>query len=301
MKSISQIAEPKVWSDLVYQTAIGKTKGTFDLVNSNAAAVRIEKADAASILGFYIAYAQLVSTDAENLANLFLQVTNKGLGISEEEIIIPRGGNDADANNEYTPVKTVFIPWKAPTGKSLFNTEFIFKVAPSVINTGGFDVVVAVCYSDQEPDSLFQMELLSQMHGRISGGKPAADAAKAHAAAGGAVALTAIVVEAGAIRLRGIFAGINPNGITAGDPICGFMEFLAPGVKDFSPQLWPLSISWNAALGTVAESAAYSADGRIYPTRFPLTGARLTINVNSTTITAQGTAPDTTQAVLYDR
>lgn len=298
---MSQAMEPKVWSDLVYDSAIGKTAGTFDRVNSNAEAVRIEKNRAQSIIGFYVAYGQLVTTDAENLANLILQVTNKGLGISEEEFVIPRGGNDADANNEYTFVKTYFIPFKTDPSKSLFNTEFIFKVAPSVTNTGGFDVIVSVVYSDTEPDSLFAMELLAQMHGRVNGGAKNVNAAEAHGTGGGAVALNAIVVEAGAIRLRGIFAGINPNGITAGDPIVGFMEFTAPGIDDFSPQLWPLSISWNAALGTVAESAAYSADGRYYPTRFPLTGARLTINVSSTLVTAAGAAPDTTQAVAYDR
>ena len=299
---MSQVQGQKVWSDLVYDNgAIAKTKGTFDKINTNAEAVRIEKNNAKSVIGFLVAYAQLVTTDAENLANLILQVTNKGLGISEEEIVIPRGGNDADANNEYTPVETVFVPFKAPVGKSLFNTEFNFKAAPSVTNTGGFDVVIAVLYSDAEPDSFFAMELLAQMHGRVGGGAFNADAAKAHAAAAGAVALSSIIVQAGATMLRAIFAGINPNGITAGDPICGFMEYTAPGIDDFSPQLWPLSISWNAALGTVAESAALSAKGRFYTTRFPLTGARLTINVSSTLLTVAATAPDTTQGVLYDR
>lgn len=292
----------KVWCDVVHGTLIAKTKGTFNAIETNAKSVVISKPDAKSILGFLVAYAQGVTTDAENLADLLIQVNSKSLGISQEVLPVLGGGNDADANNEYTPVVTRFIPFKLKPGfaAKLFNSAITFKAAPSVTNTGGFEVCVGVVYSDAEPDSIFAMELLAQLHGRITGGDVQSDAAEAFAAAATAVTLTALTIPAGNSRVRAVGAKINPNGVTAGDPICGFFEFLAPGITDYSPQRWPLPISWNAALGTVAESAAISALGRMYPTRFGLPNAEITVQVQATITIVAATAPDTTQAILYE-
>ncbi|MEE9374583.1 MAG: hypothetical protein V3V00_16120 [Saprospiraceae bacterium] len=289
----------KVWSDLVYDSAIAKTKDTFDKVNSNAAEIKIEKPDAEAILGFLIGYCATKLTDAENLPDLILQLSSKALGISEEEIVIPGGGNDADANTDYTPIVTAFYPFRAPLGKKLFNAALSFKATPSVTSTEGLDVLIATLYSNQEPDAEFALELLAQRPSRVDGGAAKADAAKAHAAAGGSVSLTSLPIPTGVKELRGILTKINPNGITADDPISGFMEFQCTGIPDFSPQRWPLSVFFNPVLGTVAEGIQLGGKGRTFPTRFPMTGAAVTITVQSTLLVAAGTAPDTTQAVAY--
>jgi hypothetical protein len=293
----------KVWSDLVYKTAIAKTKGTFDAINSNQNSVIIRKKDAITIIGFLIGYCASKLTDAENIPDLFVRINNKALGISNEIVAVLNGGPDADANTDYTPMITAFVPFKirpdVPREK-VFNSAFTFEASPSITSTEGLDVVVAVLHANGEPDMAFVMELLAQMHGRVTGGDAQGDAAKAHGTGGAAVTLTSLSIPAGTKQLRALGAAINPNGITATDPISGFMEFIAPGIPDFSPQLWPLSKFQNPALGTVADSSVATGRGRLWPTRFPLTGAEVTITVQSTLIVAAGTAPDTTQTVLYE-
>lgn len=291
----------KVWCDSVYGTLIAKTKGTFDAVATNASNVIISKRDAESLLGFLVTYAMGVTTDAENMPDLFIEINSKALGISNEVICIPAGGNDADANNEYTPMITQFVPFKLKPGfaDKLFNATISFKASPSITNTGGIEVGIGVIYADAEPDLQFAMELMAQMVGRVTGGDAKGDAALAHTGAAFST-LTSLTIPAGTSVLRGLLGKINPNGITAGDPVMGLIEFIAPGISDFSPQLWPLCIAWNAALGTVAESASYSAPGRYYPTRFPLPGAEVTVQAKTIISISAATAPDTTQALLYE-
>lgn len=294
--------EPKVWSDLVHDTAIGKTKGTFDAVNGNQASVVISKPDAKSILGFMIGYCLTAMTDAENVPDLHVKINSKALGISDEIIEIANGGSDADANCDYSPMVTKFVPFKVKEAfwDKIKSASISFSVSGSVSSTGGLDVVIAVIHSDQEPDSMFAMELLAQLHSRISGGDAKSDAALAHAAGGTAVTCTALTIPAGTSRLRALLGKIIPNGITAGDPVSGFIEFIASGIPDFSPQLWPLCIFFNPALGTVAESSPHTSPGRYYPTRFPLTGSEVTVTVKTTCLVTQGTAPDVSQALAYE-
>ena len=78
------------------------------------------------------------------------------------------------------------------------------------------------------------------------------------------------------------------------------MEFIAPGIPDFSPQKWPLPKFQSAAIGTVASSSEGGGTGRYWTTRFPLTGSEVTVQVQSTVLVTQSTAPDTTQALLYE-
>lgn len=292
----------KVWSDLVFKDAIAKTKGTFDAINTNQASVIIAKRDAVSILGFIVGYAMSVTTDAENIPDLFVEVNSKALGISNEIIVCALGGNDGDANNESTPMRTKFIPFKIKPGfeSKLFNASITFKAAPSVSNTGGLSVVVAVVYSNQEPDAIFWNELMAQKPGRVTGGDADGDAAKAHATAGGAVNLTALQIPSGTKTLRSLLGKFNINGITAAKVKSGFFEFIASGISDFSPQLWPLPIFWNAVLGTVADMPALSGEAEPWPTRFPLPGSEVTVQVQSTLVIAATTAPDTTQYVGYE-
>lgn len=292
----------KVWSDLVFDDAIAKTKGTFDAVNTNQDGVIVSKRDATSLLGFIIGYAMSVVTDAENIPDLFVEVTNKALGIVQAIVPVALGGNDSDANTPATPMKTKFIPFKMKPefANKLFNSTFTFRAAPSVSNTGGLSVVISVVYANQEPDANFQMELLAMQHGRISDGDANGDAAKAHGTAGGAVTLTALKIPSGTFQLRAILAKINVNGITASKVKSGFMEFIAAGITDFSPQLWPLAVFWNGALGTVADEPGFSGDAKPWPTRFPLPGSEVTVTVQSTLVIAATTAPDTTQAILFE-
>lgn len=291
----------KVWSDLVYDTAIAKTGGTFDAINSNQSQVKIANPTAKSILGFLVNYAQTVATDAEVTPDLILRVTSKALGISSQDIIIGAGSNDQDAVSKYTPRVTRFVPFRNPSGiNTIFNADISFEASASVTNTGGLDVVVAVVYSDAEPDGQFAMELMAQLHKRVTGGAYAVDAAKAHGTGGSAVTLSSISIPTGATQLCGLYAKILPNGISAGDPISGFMEFQASGIPDFSPQKWPLCVFGDAALGTVVQGKVGNWEGHYYPTRFQLTGAETTVNVSSTLIIAAGTAPDTIQGLLYE-
>ena len=291
----------KVWSDLVYKTAIAKTKGTFDAINSNQASVIISKPDAKSILGFIIGYCVTALTDAENLPDLQVEINSKALGISNEVVTVFNGGPDHDANTDYTPMITAFVPYKLKPGfeNKLFNAAITFKAAPSISSTGGLDVVIAVVHSNQEPDPNFVMELLAQLHGRVTGGDSQGDEGKAMTG-GAASTLTSLTIPAGTSLLKALGGSVNPNGITAGDPISGFLEYIAPGIPDFSPQLWPLSKFQNPALGTVADSSAAPGKGRFWPTRFPLTGSEITVQVQGTLLVTAATAPDTSQALLYE-
>lgn len=291
---------PKVWCDSVLETAIGKTKGTFDPVDNNQATVKIQKPEAASILGLLVNYNPTIVTDAENTPDLILQITSKALGISAEEFVIAHGGADGDAATPWSPRITKFLPFRTDRPEKLFNAELGFKVAPSVTNTAGVDVAVGVMYSNAEPDMDLGIELMAQMHKRATGGDVQADAAKAHGTGFGAVTLTALDIPTGPTQLLGILAKINPNAITASKPIGGVMELSASGIPDFSPQIWPLCTFWSPVLGTVISNGAFSGEGRYYPTRFPLTGAAVTVTVQSTLIIAASDAPDTTQAVLYE-
>ena len=290
----------KVWCDVIYDSGIAATAGTFDKINSNADEITIDKPSAATIIGFLVNYVPTAGVDGEITPDLILQVNSKALGIQEQEYIVGSGTNDWDANSGYVPVETRFIPFHAPPGKQLFNADLKFKATASASTSNGLDVVVGVIYSDFIPDGDFKLELLSQQHGPFSGGVYAADAAKAHATGGTAVNLTKLTVPTGARLLRGIYASIIPNGITAGDPIAGFMEFTATGIQDFSPQKWPLNRFFHPALGTVTDGKNAVALGRYYPTRFDLAGQKVDINVASTLLTAAGTAPDTIQGVIYD-
>lgn len=290
----------KVWCDSVYDTAIGKTKGTFDPINSNQATIKIQKRDAQSILGFLINYASTVKTDAENTPDAIIRLNSKALGISDVDFVVPLGGDDADAASSWSPRITKYIPFRTDKPEKLFNSELALKVAPSVINTGGLDIAVGLLYSNAEPSSQFQMELMAQMHKRFLDGSFSADEAKAMATALTTVTLSNIEIPTGPTNLLGILAKLNPNGITASDPVGGVIEFFASGIQDFSPQIWPLCTFWNPTLGTVIDQAAMSGEGRYYPTRFPLSGAAVTVGTKITPITGQGTAPDTTQALLYE-
>jgi hypothetical protein len=292
----------KVWSDLVYKAVIAKTKGTFDAINTNQPAVTISKPAAKAILGFMIGYCSTKLTDAESLPDLQVEVNSKALGISNEVFIVPNGGSDHDANTDYTDMITKFFPFKVKSGfePKLFNSAITFKAAPSVTTTEGLDVVAAVIHADAEPDAKFAMELLAQLNGRVTGGDAQADAAQAHAAGGGAVTNTALTIPAGNKLLRYVYGQIHPNGITASDPISGFFEFIAPGITDFSPQLWPFSKFYNPALGTVADSSKSSGAGRVYPTRFPLSGTEIKVQVQTTLLVAAATAPNVSQAIGYE-
>lgn len=292
----------KVWCDSIWETAIGKTKATFDPVDSNQNTVKIQKPDAKAILGFLVAYNLTVVTDGEITPDLILRVTNKALGISNEDIIIPNGGCDGNATNDWAPLTTVFVPFNIPEGSlaKLFNSEFVFTISPSASNTGGLDVVIGVVFADEDPDSAFAMELLAQKHSRVRGGAFSADAAKAHATGLAFVDLTSIEIPSGRLLLLGLLAKINPNGIAASDPINGVIEFKTSGIPDFSPQVWPLCTAWNPVLGTTVSEQAQSGEGRYYPTRFPLTGSAVTVLASSMIIVAAAGAPDTTQGLLYE-
>ena len=292
----------KVWSDLVHDTAIGKTKGTFDAVNGNAASVIISKPDAKSILYFIIGYCQTAGTDAETVPDIFVRVNSKALGISNEIVTVLNGGPDGDAASDYFAMITAIVPFKLRPGfeAKLFNAAITFEVAPSMSNTGGVDIVCAVVHSDQEPDATFAMEILAQMHGRVTGGDGQSDAAIAFAAGGTAVTLTSLTIPAGSTGLRALGGSINPNGINAAEPISGFLEFIAPGIPDFSPQKWPLPKFQSPAIGTVASASEAPGQGRYWTTRFPLTGSEVTVQVQGTLLVTQSTAPDTTQALLYE-
>lgn len=290
-----------VWSEVIYDSAIAKTAGAFDPVNTNRSEVKIAKKEAKTVLGFHVLYTLTAKTDAEITPDLILRVNSKSLGISSEEVVVPNGSKDNGANSDYDVMPSRFIPFRVPAGKDLFNADFSFTATSSVDNTGGLTVVIGVVYSSAEPDSTFAMELMAQMTGRVSGGAYAVDAAKAHATGGSAVSLTSITLPTGSRTLRGILAKVNPNGITAGDPIAGWFEFRSSGVQNFSPQEWVITAGYNPALGTVTREKGDADSGmRYFPTRFPLTGGEITVQVQSTQVVAAGAAPDTIQAVLYD-
>lgn len=291
----------KVWCDSVHGTLIAKAKGTFDAINTNQNNVKIQKKDATAILGFIVNYCLGVTTDAENLPDLVIRATNKALGITEEDLVIPLGGTDGDANTPYIAMGAVYEPFKIPDGKEdkLFGSEFIFKASPTITNTGGLEIAVGVIYSNQEPDEQFTMELLAQKCARSVGGAYNADAAKAHGTGGAAVTLSSLAIPSGPTELIGLLGKINPNAITAGDPIAGIIEYKCSGIDDFSPQVWPLCVFFNPVLGTVAEGGSNSGRGRYYPTRFPLTGHGVTVGVETTLTITANDAPDTTQALKY--
>lgn len=290
--------QTKVWCDTVYDTLIGKTKGTFDAINANQNTVKVEKPDAISLLGFMVNYIVAKHTDAENVPDLRLQVTNKALGISEEELMIGHGGCDANATNSWEPFKTEYVPFGTDKPEKLFNSEFKFKAAPSVTNTEGLDVFVGVVYANKEPDLQFQIELMSQMHKRAFGGVSDSDAAKAHAAATFSTD-TSLTIPTGPQEMIGHMVKVNPNGISAEDPISGMYELIASGIPDFSPQVWPLPTFWQGVLGTTVNENAQSGLGRYYPTRFPLTGTLVTVGVKTLLAIAAATAPDVSQAIIY--
>ena len=290
----------KVWCDSVWDTAIGKTAGTFDPINSNKAEVVIQKRAAKSLLGFCVNAVPTVVTDAEVYPNLILRVTSQALGITNQEFALGVGGHDGDAVTSYAPITSRFIPFKQkPEFSNLFNADLSFTVAPNATTTGGVDIVVGVVYSDAEPDMQYSMELLSGNHKRVTGGDVSVDAAKAHGTGLVFVNLTKLSIPTGFTELEGFFAGILPNGIDASDPVSGVMSFTSSGIDDFQPQVWPLGMFFAPALGTVANSGHSLAQNRYWPTRFPLSGAQTDIEVQSLLLVAAGTAPDTTQGILY--
>lgn len=291
----------KVWNAVIWDTAIAKTAGTFDDVNNNVSQIKIANPTAKAIYGFYVNYACTVVTDAEVRPDLIIEITSKALGISGEQIVVALGTNDGDAVSRYTPVTSVFVPFKEPiTKQNLFNADLSFKASASATTTGGLDVGIQLVYGDFEPTQNFMTELMSGSHKRVTGGDYQADAAKAFATGGAAVNLTSLSIPTGRTMLLGLLGSIIPNGITASDPISGFMEFQSSGIPDFAPQEILLSRFFDPALGTVTSGKSAIARAPYQPTRFTLTGAETTVVVKGTLIVAAATAPDTTQALLYE-
>ena len=293
------MAGRKTWGVYQYKSTIGKVAGQFDEINSVTAPIKIEKKDAQYIVGFLVNYCSTKLTDAENLVGLRLRLSSKALGLNNEDLLIPKGGSDHDANNETIPQGVSFIPFKQPPGKSIVDADLRFYGAPGVANTEGLDIGITTVYTNYEPTEaeITNWKLLCVPFG---GGITGDDAAIAHAAANTQVSYETLEIPSGKNTMDGHCCHIKPNGITATDPTGGMYELVCAAADDFAPQEWVFPTWWHPALGTVAESAGYPGDAKHYPAVFDLeTGKAHKVLFKGMVHCVHATAPDVNNAIRY--
>jgi len=293
------MAGRKTWGVYQYDSAIAKTAGQFDEINSVTAPIKIEKKDAKHILGFLVNYCSTKLTDAENLVDLRLRISSKALGLNNEDLIVAKGGSDHDANNETVPQQVEFIPFKQPSGKSIVDADLRFYGAPGVSNTEGLDIGITTVYTNYtpSPEELLNWKLLCVPFG---GGVTGDDAAIAHAAANTQVAYETLEIPSGKQTIDGHLCNIKPNAITATDPSSGMYELLCSAADDFQPQEWVFPTWWHPALGTVAESAGYPGNAKHYPAVFDIEPAKAhKVQFKGMVHCIHASAPDLNNALRY--
>lgn len=299
----------QMFSQLLRGTAIAKTAGTrtamvTDAHGNTVTGIKVQNKLAKKLVGFLIAYCQTVVTDAEIMPDLTLELTNSSLGIAAEEIFIAGGSNDGDAASGYTPVKVAFVEWEVDPSKEdrIYGSTFIVKPDPSVSNTGGLDIVFCAVFANEAlpPRIMDAWRNLNRLS--MGGGRANSDNALAHATGGALVGLTALTIPPGIAAITGLVAKTKPNGITASDPISGYIIWTIPGNSGFGPCELPLAIFFNPALGTVTDGLNAIVEAPMYPFVYEFDGitqGELLLNASSVLLVAAGTAPDVSKAVSY--
>jgi len=285
----------KIWCDSVKAAAKGKTAGTFDDIGT----VTLKKG-AQAVLGFIVLTVPAAVTDGENGA-LQLKVDSKDLGISQQKFLLSTVLTDGIATNDKeAPVFAEFLPFKIYSGKSLDNAKIDFSVSGTVTTTGGWSVAVGVVFADSEPDDDLIREFSTAMPPRASGGD-----VKAANAGISATTFTAfsngLEITSEAEEIIGLLGLVNPNAPTAGEEVCGIVEFQASQINDFSPQKWPFIVGWTPPLGTpVGTPVPVSRwPGLIIPTRFPLPKTNFTMTVQMALAAALTNAGDGIAAIRW--
>lgn len=293
------MANRKTWGVYQYDSAIAKTAATYNEVNSVTAPIKIEKKSAKHILGFLVNYCSTKLTDAENLVGLKLRISSKALGLNNEDLLIPKGGSDHDANNEYIPQGVSFIPFKQPRDKNIVDADLRFYAAPGVDNTEGLDIGITTVYTNFTP-SQAEIEDWKNLNCPFGGGVVGDDAALAHAAANTEVKYETLEIPSGKTTIDGHCCNIKPNGITASDPIGGKYELTCAAAEDYQPQEWVFPVWWHPALGTVAESAGLPGDAKHYPAVFDIEPSKVhKVIFKGMVHCIPATAPDVNNALRY--
>ena len=285
----------KVWSKAIAFSEKGKTAGTYDELGTVTL-----KIGAKEILGFLVNIVPSAVTAGENGAPI-LQIDSTDLGISKQRLLTSGILTDGiDTNDKEAPVFAEFVPYKAPSGKSLDNAKITFSLSGTVTTTGGWSGAISVVFADSAPDQQYVNELMSLVTPRVTGGAVAVEVAGISDASLASFG-NGLTVTSDASELVGIASLVNPNAPTAGEEVVGYTELQASQIQDFSPQEWPFIVGWSPSLGTPVGTPVLASrlNGLYFPVRFPLPRVNFTINVSQKLATAITNAGDGIVAVKW--
>jgi hypothetical protein len=268
-----------LYSDVVTAASVGATAGTYDSVG----AVTL-RADATYVYGFWVEAALATSTAAEAYSGV-LKVNSNDLGVGDQTYPCPPfvGGSPA-TNIGFTVSDAMFIPFfKVCKGKTVINFSYSSNLPDP---TGAASVVVGVVYEAGKgsipSDVLKAWPYMSPIgYGGVTQSKAAITAASA-------TTIGDVTIPGSAKELIGVMQYMIPNLFTAGEEVCGYVEYTST-IPDFSPQKWPFVAAVNAPLGTAVGKGAELQAPVPMCMYFATTGqnetvtAKVTLNVAVTT------------------
>lgn len=284
----------RMWCDTVTAAAKGKTQDTFDTFGT----VTIkQKPDGGSyrIIGVVGLLVMAAVTSGENGSPVW-RIESNDLGITSQDVVGVSNvmGDGIGTNDKEFPVRAFFDPLSIDPNKSTNNAKIDFTLSGAVTTTGGWSGGLGIIYGDGIPDANLRMELASLTS------RPWIKAADTHdrggnkASAFGAFS-TGLSVPADAKELIALLGLSNPNAPTTVEASASVFKFESSQISDFQPQIWPSCIGHNSSVGTPVGTAPVG-NGFYWPTRFPLPGNNITIDVSVKFAAALTNAPDNSAA-----
>lgn len=280
----------RMWCDTVGAAAKGKTAGTFDDVGT----VTIKQHPTAGKFYRIIGVVGLITAPTITAGESSVPVwsfTSDDLGITEQEVVGYSNvlGDPVATNDKEFPTSAFFEPLSVDPMKSTNNAKIDFKISGEATTTGGWTAAIGVIYGNGIPDENLKRELATLTTRPFLKGSDTVDSASK--AASYTAFTTGLSIPADAKQLVALLALTNPNAPTTVEASCAIYKFESSQISDFQPQIWPSSVGHNASLGTPVGTAPVGR-GHYWPTRFPLPGNNITVDVSNKFVTALTNAPD---------
>ena len=282
----------KVWADAVTITGAGATAGTLD-----AASQITMRKGAGALIAIQYLIVGAIPTSGENGVPI-LRLSSDSLGITNQDFVLSSMKTDGIATNDKeAPVYAGIIPL-AFVGDFSF-ADVNLSISSNVNVTGGWEGALGVIYADSVPDDQYARELLSFQHGAVKGGKRTEQDAGISAASETSFA-NSIEIPAGFTTLCGLAGVVNPNAPANGEATSGYTSFQSSDIPDFGPQRWVFMWGYSGSLGTpIGTPVPASGRSAYWPTRFPLTGQKVSIEVAQKLAVALTNAADGIAAAVY--
>lgn len=219
------------------------------------------------------------------------RISSNDLGITNQDVVNVTNvmGDVVGTNTKEFPVTAFFEPISVDPSKSTNNAKIDFTISGATSTTGGWSGHLGVVYGDGLPDENYKRELASLTNRPFLKANDTVDSS-AKAATYGAFT-TGLSVPADAKQLTALLGLTNPNAPTTVEADAAVYKFESSQISDFQPQIWPSCLGHNSSLGTPVGTTPVGK-GFYWPTRFPLPGNNITIDVSVKLAAALTNSPD---------